>query len=303
MLRYLAKQPAWWAANDPAVTEYHVKLAEHLEKKNALDQLERALRLGRFLIRDELGRGGMGVVYRPLDLGLAKCGDNPTGTDGPLTGDGQALGTREYMPPEQWVNGATVTAAADLYALGATLFYLLAGRPPFEAESSFRLMNMHLSAAVPSVRTARPDVPASLDAVIQRMLAKNPAHRGTARELAWQLSRAMAASRTPDVVAVPIAPSHSSASVVRPPETRANARPSQPTLTGSQVGPLLREMVSEVGRFFGKPSTSVLDAPPTERLPALAAERGHTWWDGFRGRWVTVSASVMGFAGLVWMLS
>lgn len=433
VLRYLANQPAWWDATERAVTSYHLQLTEHLEKKNALDQLDRSLRLGRFLIREELGRGGMGVVYlawdpdakrlvaikrvrgqgrqirtrfqrearvlarldhpaiarflgveqvrnsdvlvmeyvrghsasryvrrvtkagrqvpwplavnwaaqilealahahgrqvihrdikpgnvmiqdgpgasvKLLDLGLAKCSDEPT-EDEPLTRDGQALGTREYMPPEQWANGGAVTAAADLYALGGTLFYLLAGRPPFEAESSYRIMHLHLTAAVPSVRTIRPDVPEALDAVIQRMLAKNPAHRGTARELAWQLGRVLATGRRVETP-LPDVPSSSSVSVVRMPETCANARPSQTTLAGSRVGPLLREMLGEVGRLFGKPSASVLDAPPTERLPALAGELARTLWDGLCGRrpdargaaWLMVLASVAGIAGLVWMV-
>src|SRR5262249_24338461 len=81
---------------------------------------------------------------------------------------GQALGTREYMPPEQWLGVNEVTPAADLYALGCTLFSLLAGRPPFEGDTSYRQMTQHLHARVPSVRTVRPDVPVGVDEVIQR---------------------------------------------------------------------------------------------------------------------------------------
>lgn len=113
-----------------------------------------------------------------LDLGLALVCEGPTGEG--LTSSGQVMGTYDYMAPEQWDDVRTVDVRADLYSLGCVLCFLLTGDPPFGGGKSTRptvKMKAHATQPPPPVRQRRPDVPAALDAVIQRLLAKRPSQR------------------------------------------------------------------------------------------------------------------------------
>jgi tRNA A-37 threonylcarbamoyl transferase component Bud32 len=114
-----------------------------------------------------------------LDLGLALLRDEPAG-DGDVTATGQVLGTYDYMAPEQWDDTHAVDVRADLYSLGATLYHLLAGQAPFTGPgyaSVQRKMIAHAADPVPPIRERRPDVPPELEAVLLRLLAKDPAQR------------------------------------------------------------------------------------------------------------------------------
>ncbi len=116
-----------------------------------------------------------------LDLGLALLRSNdPNPNDDELTGAGEVMGTAEYMAPEQWTNTHAVDIRADIYSLGCTLYALLAGDPPFsgvERKTFMRLMTAHQTEAAPPITTRRPDLPAQLVALLDRMLAKNPTDR------------------------------------------------------------------------------------------------------------------------------
>ncbi|HEY3999471.1 MAG TPA: protein kinase [Candidatus Xenobia bacterium] len=85
------------------------------------------------------------------------------------------LGMPSYMAPEQ-VRAEELTPAADQYALGIMLYELLVGKPPFQG-NNMEIMMAHQQTPPPSVRQARPDLPAELDAVVGQMLAKAPGAR------------------------------------------------------------------------------------------------------------------------------
>ncbi|MFO1225663.1 serine/threonine-protein kinase [Roseateles sp.] len=86
------------------------------------------------------------------------------------------VGSLAYMPPEQ-VEGFDVDCRADIYALGAVLYHLIAGRPPFEAPNSMALIHQIYQQPPASLVGLREGVTAELDAVIQRALAKTPEDR------------------------------------------------------------------------------------------------------------------------------
>lgn len=109
------------------------------------------------------------------DFGLARYIDQSESLK--LTRTGALLGTPYYMAPEQFKGTGEVAAATDVYALGITLFELLTGRRPFQANDPIRLATAHCFDAPPDVRTLAADVTDGVADLVQRMLAKSPASR------------------------------------------------------------------------------------------------------------------------------
>jgi hypothetical protein len=110
------------------------------------------------------------------DLGLAKpsLGD---GQGSMLSGTNIVMGTPQYMPPEQWENTATVTPAADVWALGATMFYLFVGGEAIAKDSLPRIMQRIVMQPFPDVRQRRADVPEDVAKLIAKATAQRPEDR------------------------------------------------------------------------------------------------------------------------------
>ena len=110
---------------------------------------------------------------RVTDFGLAKRAT----TDSALTVTGQVVGTPQYMAPEQAKDSKDVGPPADVYSLGAILYFLLTGKPPFHGESFTDLLIKVVQDAPVPPSQLRPDVPAELEALCLRCLAKKPEER------------------------------------------------------------------------------------------------------------------------------
>ncbi len=108
------------------------------------------------------------------DFGLARVLSAADDLD--LTQDGTTLGTPLYMSPEQ-AEGRAVDTRSDLYSLGATLYHLLAGRPPFGGATSVAVAMAHLRETPASLSGLRDDLPPQLAPIIERLLAKSPVDR------------------------------------------------------------------------------------------------------------------------------
>jgi serine/threonine protein kinase len=116
-----------------------------------------------------LGSGGR--VVKVIDFGLAKS----TFQAG-ATATGVIQGTPEYMAPEQ-VRGLATDARTDVYALGATAYYALTGRPPFQGDTPIAIGFAQVHDVPRAPRELRPEIPAALEAAILRALDKDPAAR------------------------------------------------------------------------------------------------------------------------------
>ncbi len=115
-------------------------------------------------------------LLKILDLGIVRV----TAANNELTrrmGEKLILGTAEYLAPEQALNCSGVDTRADVYALGGTLYFLLAGHPPFPDGTPMEKVARKLAADPPPIARLRPDVPAGLAQVIHRMLARSPDER------------------------------------------------------------------------------------------------------------------------------
>lgn len=108
------------------------------------------------------------------DLGLAL---QLTEEDERVTRDGTTVGTVDYMAPEQARDSRATSVRSDIYSLGCTLYYLLAGQPPFPGGGLPEKLRRHAFEAPPDVRKLRPDVPEEMASLIQRMMAKKPERR------------------------------------------------------------------------------------------------------------------------------
>jgi serine/threonine-protein kinase len=121
-----------------------------------------------------------GTVVKVLDIGLARSmgpGDNDGGTGPELTHDRMIMGTPDYMAPEQIDDPRRVDARADIYSLGCTFYFLLAGRPPFGEGSWEEKLVCHRKAEPIPIEQIRPDVPAAVGAILRKMMAKRPEDR------------------------------------------------------------------------------------------------------------------------------
>lgn len=118
-------------------------------------------------------------VVKVMDLGLARLRRGQLAGE-ELTVDGQAVGTADYVAPEQVSDSRHVDIRADIYSLGCTLYEFLAGRAPFDDphhRGHFAKMRAHLKESPLPVRGFRPDVPDQLQSILRRMLSKDPAER------------------------------------------------------------------------------------------------------------------------------
>lgn len=164
-------------------------LRERLDADEA-PELAEALRIGRDVALALVAAEQAGIVHRDVkpenvivtgtgavylaDFGLAR--EASAGMEGLTSISDTVVGTPNYMAPEQAI-GAPVDQRTDLYALGATLFHVLAGRPPFGGRSSVSIIAKHVREPPPELTAIDPRIPPAVAAIIGRLLAKVPDQR------------------------------------------------------------------------------------------------------------------------------
>lgn len=120
-------------------------------------------------------RGGVFDIAKLLDFGLAKPVTRGDSAD--VTQEGVITGTPLYMSPEQAMGGPEPDARSDIYALGAVAYFLLTGRPPFLGDRPMAVLMAHVKDPVIPPTKLRAEIPADLEAIILKCLAKRPEDR------------------------------------------------------------------------------------------------------------------------------
>jgi serine/threonine protein kinase len=278
-----------------------IQVARGLEAAHAQGVIHRDIKPGNVMI------DGAGLV-RVLDLGLARVIE--TGitmgpfADGSLTRTGSFMGTVDFLAPEQANDAKKADHRADLYSLGCTLYYLLAGRPPFPGETVLKRLMAHQDRPAPSLRAARPEVPESLEIVYQRLMAKQPGDRPrTAAETILALEACRATAREAGDASADFKTFAHSArrmAVSRGPERSANASIPAPLnpFAGAQFGPdpRFQDLVVDI-RDEAQTDPSPGDMPPPRPIPATTTRRRRHAGFGI-GTLVVVSSLVA--AGVWW---
>jgi serine/threonine-protein kinase len=135
-----------------------------LQHAHAAGLVHRDVKPANLLVRED-------DVLKVADFGIARAAELTR-----LTQHGTVLGTAAYLAPEQ-AEGKEVTAAADLYSLGAVLYEVLTGRPPYEFDSLPELVALQTSGAITPVRDLEPSVPEPVEAAVMHALARDPGFR------------------------------------------------------------------------------------------------------------------------------
>ena len=160
---------------------------------------DRGLALAEDVARGLAAAHAAGVVHRDIkpgnvvlrgddavivDFGIARLAAD---ADATKTATGTVTGTAAYLAPEQ-ARGDTVTAATDLYSLGCLLMTVFTGASPFTGEHAVAQALAHIGTPPPRLSDRRPDAPPALDALVARLLEKDPALRPDARTTAEELA-------------------------------------------------------------------------------------------------------------------
>ena len=148
-----------------------VQVASALDAAHSHDLVHRDVKPGNILVAEGTDADHPEHVYL-TDFGLTKKSLSLTG----FTTVGQFVGTLDYVAPEQ-ISGRPVDGRCDVYSLGCVVFELLTATPPFRREDDLALLWAHLYSEPPQVTPLRPELPAAVDEVMARALAKSPEER------------------------------------------------------------------------------------------------------------------------------
>ena len=154
---------------DPGRTiDVAIQVADALEHASEREIVHRDIKPSNIVITPA-GRA------RIVDMGLARL--HQVAGDADLTVSGMTLGTFDYISPEQARDPRSADVRSDLYSLGCTMFFMLAGRPPFAEGTMVQKLLQHQQSEPPAIDELRPDVPRRLAAIIGRLMAKDPLDR------------------------------------------------------------------------------------------------------------------------------
>jgi serine/threonine protein kinase len=184
-------------------------------------------------------------VLKILDLGLALEGQEAWDTS---EGQQSAVGTADYVAPEQVMDSRSVDGRADLYSLGYTFYFLLTGRRPFPKSTLVELLMAHRVESPEPIANLRPDAPIELIEIIERMTSKNPDLRfQTAKDVAERLQTWLHDSESRDYSRI----SALMAAAMRAKQAGSEGSPTKPDSTARKAEPELAFLDDEPATSAG----------------------------------------------------
>ncbi len=159
---------------------YYVRqAAEGLQHAHEIGLVHRDVKPSNLMVTPipEGKNGGRRAKLKILDMGLARVVVPGNANAEERLRPGVFLGTPDYVAPEQVIDSSQADARSDVYGLGATLYFVLTGEVPFPGKTLEEKVRLARTSRTPSAMAKRPDVPLALDAIIKRMLARDPAQR------------------------------------------------------------------------------------------------------------------------------
>ncbi len=272
---------------DEALT-YILQVCEVLAEAHALGIVHRDLKPGNLFLTK---RADGTSIIKVLDFGISKIMDGASSEAASLTATDTVLGSPIYMSPEQMTAPKTVDTRADIWSLGATLFMLITGRPPFDGESMAQVCGMILLGKPPSLLELLPDAPPALAEAVNRCLTRPREERyATIAELAHALADvAPPAARISAERAQRVLDTTQPGSITGPVRISAGAlplvEPSQPisARSSSAVNAVTDQVTPKTNAGWTQSGASTLGAPPAP--PS-------------RARWALIGGAVLAVLGV-----
>jgi serine/threonine protein kinase len=246
----------------PDATRYFLKVVDGLECAHNAALVHRDIKPSNLMVTPN----GDAKI---LDLGLARA----MGEESPLTRPNVVIGTLDYASPEQLRDATSADARSDLYSLGCTLYFTLAGRPPFEGGDVVnKIYKQRMEDPEPLEQVAR-GVPATFAAIVRKLMAKEPAHRyQSAAELRHDLAR----WTDPDQVRAILGSEAEAARAFRPPPPELDDQDLRLLMNADPLS-ALREMGDDAAPA---PAPMYKPTPAPRRAVVVEASSGHSSeWD------------------------
>jgi eukaryotic-like serine/threonine-protein kinase len=263
----------------PRAREILLQVTSALHAAHVQDIIHRDIKPSNVFLADVPGKGDEDFV-KVLDFGIAKLSGDIGQATAKLTSTDEIFGTVAYMAPEMAM-GTNDDRRSDIYAVGVMMYRMLTGELPFTQGNAFQILSQHINAPLPPPRTKEPSIPAEVEAILQKALAKSPDDRLASMEVfgralrrgSLEATEALVGLRTDLLVGQPKLPMDSPAATIDRttplPAHGAPIAPQQLTVVSSPIVLNPTDSAVPLGVGFGAPPPTVEPEPSNPKRSLL----------------------------------
>ncbi len=261
--------------------DFTLQAARGLEAAHAEGIVHRDIKPANLLL-DKKG------TVKILDMGLARIDGGDVAAQAELTSTGTVMGTVDYMAPEQAVDTKTADARADIYSLGCSLYYFLAGKAIYGGDTLMAKLLAHRDQSIPSLRAIQSEVPEQVEAIFRKMVAKKVEDRyQTMTEVIADLERCRTFNQPTIIFDRPLGSDTDAetsrilkdSSVSTLTATLTAVLTQRPTLTRTILiaAGVLSVLVLSASLIINRPTTDSTHVLPKGDKPEVMAKRMYVW--------------------------